>query len=263
MSDRRKRVFIGSSTEGLAVAEAIQLGLEHVADVTVWPQGFFDLTKGTLETLAEKCRQFDFAVLVLTPDDVLSRRGEPKAVARDNVLLELGLFVGALGRERVAIVHGRHEHIDLPSDLLGVTPAKYSRHSDGNLEAALGGVCTRLKKMMSSPTRQETEQAFISGAERMVGLVSALAEKSDVIAKAEEAEALNEQLEHLREFAADVLCPNCDARIVDRGSGSESVEYGGREMDIDHSWDEYECGHRIEDGKVVRECPSKGEAGAS
>ena len=63
----------------------------------------------------------DFAVILLTPDDV----GAPAAAtdrlsprARQNVVLELGFFVGKLGRRRVCALH--KGSVELPSDILGV-----------------------------------------------------------------------------------------------------------------------------------------------
>lgn len=47
------RIFIGSSVEGLRVAEVIQLALEHVAECTIWSQGVFGLSMGTLESLVQ------------------------------------------------------------------------------------------------------------------------------------------------------------------------------------------------------------------
>jgi len=141
-------VFVGSSSEGLRIAEYLQLGLERVAECTIWSQGVFDLTAGTLEDLVRASRRFEYAVLVLTPDDVTVKRGTATQVARDNVLFELGLFMGALGRERTFIVHERAHAPALPTDLLGVTTCTYSERTDDNLEAALGVVCTRLKKAM-------------------------------------------------------------------------------------------------------------------
>jgi predicted nucleotide-binding protein len=141
------RVFVGSSVEGLAVAEVLQEGLEHDAEVTVWSQGVFGLSGATLETLGEIAGSFDFAILVLSPDDLLEKRGSRRPTARDNVLFELGLFVGALGRRRTFIVHPRGVDMHMPSDLAGVTTATYAPdRSDGRFAAALGPVCTKAKR---------------------------------------------------------------------------------------------------------------------
>jgi len=63
-----------------------------------------------------------FAVVLLTPDDVGHARTEPerpKFRARQNVILELGFFLGRLGRERVcAVLKG---DVERPSDYDGVT----------------------------------------------------------------------------------------------------------------------------------------------
>ena len=42
----------------------------------------------------------DFAVLVLTPDDITLSRGTTIASPRDNAIFELGLFMGTNGRNR-------------------------------------------------------------------------------------------------------------------------------------------------------------------
>lgn len=143
-------VFIGSSTEGLKVAEAIQLGLEDVAECTIWNQSAFDLARTTIESIVDISRQFDFAILVLTADDMVIKRGESRAAPRDNLLFELGLFTGVLGRARTFLVYCRDEELSLPSDLAGVTAATYGKRSDGNLQAAIGPVCTRIKRAMGA-----------------------------------------------------------------------------------------------------------------
>ncbi len=142
---QKPRIFVGSSVEGLPVAEAIQLGLDHHAECTLWSQGVFGLSGGTLDSLIRASKDYEFAVLVLTPDDLVHKRDATKNSPRDNVLFELGLFIGALGRERTYIVYCRDEKLDLPSDLAGVTPATFAQRSDGNLHAALGTVCTQIK----------------------------------------------------------------------------------------------------------------------
>lgn len=138
-------MFIGSSTEGLNVAEAIQLNLDYACEVTIWSQGVFGLGQGTLESLVDRLSDFDFAALVLTPDDVTVSREQLEQSPRDNVLLELGLFIGALGRERTFVVYDRGKTLKLPSDLAGVTPATYQVHSSGNLQASLGAATTLIK----------------------------------------------------------------------------------------------------------------------
>ena len=161
--ERRPSVFIGSSSEGLSVAEAIQLNLDHACDATIWSQGVFGLSLGSLESLVEELDAFDFAILVLTPDDMVESRGESQPSPRDNVLLELGLCIGALGRERTFMVYDRSTAIKLPSDLAGVTPADYQPHSSGNLQSAVGAGCTRIKNAISGlGIRQEERSAVIN-----------------------------------------------------------------------------------------------------
>lgn len=141
----RPAVFIGSSTEGLSIARAVQAQLDSACEVEIWSQGVFGLTQGNLESLVLALDRFDFAVLVLTTDDLVVSRGAKKPVARDNVVFELGLFVGGLGRERTFMVYDRTNRPDLPSDLAGIAAADFEPHSSGNLEAAVGAACFRIE----------------------------------------------------------------------------------------------------------------------
>lgn len=141
----RPRVFVGSSVEGLEVAKAIQANLDRLAEVEIWSQGVFGVTSNTLGDLFDMMDRTDFAVLVLTADDLRARRGEIEATARDNVVFELGLLMGALGRERTAFVFDRVNAPALPSDLDGINPVTYEVHSTGNLLASLGAACTALQ----------------------------------------------------------------------------------------------------------------------
>ena len=137
-------MFIGSSFEGKRIAETIQMALEYEVHSTVWHQGVFGLSGGTLESLVSALDDYDFATLVLTADDLLEKRNASGRCPRDNVLFELGLFMGALGRSRTFIVHSRTTPPMLPTDLAGITPATYGDHP--NLEAALGPACTKIKR---------------------------------------------------------------------------------------------------------------------
>ncbi len=60
-----------------------------------------------------------FAVVLLTPDDEgCVRNGTPEPRARQNVLLELGYFLGRLGRARVCAL--KRGQVEIPSDFAGV-----------------------------------------------------------------------------------------------------------------------------------------------
>jgi len=47
----KPRIFIGSSSEKLEIAYAIQQNIEHDAQPTVWTQGIFQLSNSTLDSL--------------------------------------------------------------------------------------------------------------------------------------------------------------------------------------------------------------------
>lgn len=145
MENHLATVFIGSSSEGMEIAEALQANLEGSCDCEIWNQGLFGLGQGTLETLVDKLPGFDFAVLVLTPDDLSEMHGEIKQTPRDNVLLEFGLCIGALGRDRTFAVYDQESHIRLPSDMAGVTLATYRLHKSRNVQASLGATATKIK----------------------------------------------------------------------------------------------------------------------
>jgi hypothetical protein len=147
----KPRLFIGSSTESLSVARAAQAELEHDAEVTVWTQGIFALSQTSLDSLLVALDNFDFGLFVFAPDDVTRLRGTEHPTVRDNVVLELGLFVGRLGRERNFMVVPRGiEALHLPTDLLGITPGTYEPHrTDKNLVAALGPACHAIRDVMT------------------------------------------------------------------------------------------------------------------
>jgi hypothetical protein len=146
----RPIIFVGSSSEGLELAKIIQVLLDRDTDVEIWTQGVFGLTHGTLESLVDAIPRYDFAVLVLTADDLMVSRGTEHQTARDNVLLELGLFIGGLGRDRTFIIYDRGNPPRLPSDLAGVTPVTFQRHSSSNLQASLGAACTQIEQAIKS-----------------------------------------------------------------------------------------------------------------
>jgi len=76
------------------------------------------------QTIIEKLESnsdVTFACVLLTPDDqghAMGKAAEIRPRARQNVVLELGMFLAKLGRKRVAILH--KGDVELPSDINGL-----------------------------------------------------------------------------------------------------------------------------------------------
>ena len=76
-------LFIGSSTESLAIADGIRAGLAGVSVVVrIWRQGIFKPSNFPLEDLERELQQADFAVLVFGPDDKVSTTRLPQRSPR-------------------------------------------------------------------------------------------------------------------------------------------------------------------------------------
>ncbi|MFI6432898.1 TIR domain-containing protein [Rhodococcus oryzae] len=138
------RLFIGSSAEGRAVAHNLQAVLEsrEVCEVEVWDQGVFTPGGYTLDSLLEVADRSDYAVLVASPDDVTTSRGDTSVSMRDNIILEFGLFLGVLGRDRTYLL--TTGPVKLPTDVLGVTRLSYTARLDGNLNAAVNAAALQV-----------------------------------------------------------------------------------------------------------------------
>lgn len=88
--------------------------------------------------------------------------------ARDNVVFELGLFVGAIGRERTFMLFDRSNQPDLPTDLAGIIAATFQQHASGKLEASLGAPCTKIQNAIErfgvrSKNKQSVDDIFTPG----------------------------------------------------------------------------------------------------
>jgi Predicted nucleotide-binding protein containing TIR-like domain len=155
MTNQLPAVFIGSSSEGLDIAREVELHLLNVALVNLWTNGIFVLGEGTLESLVNALDNFDFAIMVLSPDDLLETRGQNFASPRDNVLFELGLFMGRLGRRRTIILSEEGVDLKLPSDLADITRATYRKHNNQPLSVAVSPACTRIIQAIRSQGKLE------------------------------------------------------------------------------------------------------------
>ncbi|AYF32551.1 hypothetical protein CUU95_01365 [Vreelandella alkaliphila] len=145
----KPKAFVASSVEGLDIAYPLQVNLQHDADITIWSQGVFSLSVTPIDSITEALHSSDFGIFVFSPDDETKMRGNVTDTVRDNVIFELGLFVGRLGKRRCFIVMPDNVELHIPSDLVGVTPAKYSGERESSeIAAALGPACHEIRQAM-------------------------------------------------------------------------------------------------------------------
>lgn len=144
--NERPLVFVGSSREMLPIAQELQRGLtDDEVTVTVWTDGVFRASRDSVSNLLAVAERSDFAVLVVGPDDVVTHRGTDQPAPRDNVIFELGLFIGSVGRDRTYLVKARGDDLRLPTDLLGLEPIQFNNEG-ATLASRLGPACTEVKR---------------------------------------------------------------------------------------------------------------------
>jgi len=144
----RPVVFIGSSGEARRIAYEIRdvLSRENILP-KVWTDDLFRPSATSIESLERELEGADFAVLLVTPDDVVESRDVKKAAPRDNVIWEHAFFTGGLGRDRVFIVKPRGADLKLPSDLLGITPLEYEpTGTTDDLQARIAPAANSIRK---------------------------------------------------------------------------------------------------------------------
>jgi CRP/FNR family cyclic AMP-dependent transcriptional regulator len=142
------RLFIISSAEALPTAYEIATQLERVALCTVWTNGVFFAGGYPLESLENAVTASDFAIAIAQPDDIVSTRDQTHKTVRDNVVFELGLFMGHLTRHRAFLIHPRVDDLKLPSDMLGLNLLSYSGGKPDELPARIGPACHELRKII-------------------------------------------------------------------------------------------------------------------
>ncbi|TNE81396.1 MAG: hypothetical protein EP332_04555 [Bacteroidetes bacterium] len=147
----KRKLFIGSSKEGLEIAQQLKEKVDFSCGdwihSEIWDEsGVFSLNGNTLNSLVKASRKFDYGVLVATKDDILKTRGVEHFAPRDNVMLEIGMFIGSLGLTRAFLL--LEEESKLPSDYSGITVPYFHREKVGSLGNAMDqiiGAITRTK----------------------------------------------------------------------------------------------------------------------
>lgn len=201
--------------KGLNHARAVQRNLNYNAWVRVWNQGIFHTGSYPVEDLIAALDDADFGAFLFLPEDILiinsgSAATETKAV-RDNVLFELGMFIGRLGRDRTFLIKPRSEELHLPSDLAGMIPSDFN--DDPNLDAALGpasgDIIERLQKLGGKKADKAQTNLVTPGYDREAALKKALLAATPLI-------------RGRKLSRSDVILPSGDVQWSERLEGVES-----------------------------------------
>lgn len=114
-----RRVFVVHGRDD-AAKEAVARFLEHLKLRPIILHEEANQGRTIIEKFEDEAK-VDFAVVLLTPDDLGSSANTPddrQKRARQNVIFELGYFIGRLGRSRVCALY--KPGVELPSDFDGV-----------------------------------------------------------------------------------------------------------------------------------------------
>lgn len=153
----KPKVFIGSSSSGLDIAHDIQRQLHQDAHLVVWDQEDW-LGQSTLGHLVKILDDYHFAILIFQPDDIIDIKGHTSMAIRDNVLFELGLFMGKHGPEKTFIIFQNNPSIRIPTDLLGINFALYEAGSVSDLAAACHTIRMRIRKVWEEMQKRAAEE---------------------------------------------------------------------------------------------------------
>lgn len=139
----KKKLFIGSSTEELGIAQVAKSILESDFDVTIWNEKVWDtavfkINQNFLSDLLKASLQFDFGILIGTNDDKVIFRGKEVMQPRDNVLFELGLFTGRLGTSKCAFLIDKE--VKLLSDFNGLSLAYFDKSQMDTFTSAVNDI---------------------------------------------------------------------------------------------------------------------------
>lgn len=135
MTDLKPKIFIGSSTYGSPIAEKVKANLSVIGDCFIWNEpNIWEPNRSTFENLLRMVSYFDFGIFVATADDLTLTNEKIVIEPRDNVILEMALFCGAMGRDKSFLLV--EDGVKLPTDFNGIYMPRFKKLDDSTIYAA-------------------------------------------------------------------------------------------------------------------------------
>ncbi len=145
----KSEIFVASSSRTLLLAEKLRDELNtEFSQATLWREESRTQAGSTIIELLEGVqKQYDFAVIFLAKDDVLTSGDHQNLKARDNCVFEAGLFMSAIGRKRCFLVNSVTQS-DLPSDLAGIISIPFEEPPNLRDRKACGAAIIQIAELL-------------------------------------------------------------------------------------------------------------------
>lgn len=126
----KRKLFIGSSAgRGVTIAEIVASQIQETCgewlECEIWNRGnAFAINQSSLDSLIRTSRRYHYGIFVATKDDLTIKQDKAVYELRDNVIFEMGLFLGAMGLSRSFLLV--EKGAGLPSDFDGISVPMFS-----------------------------------------------------------------------------------------------------------------------------------------
>lgn len=145
MSDLKPKIFIGSSKLGYPIAEKIKKYLSKIGDCFLWQEhDVWETNRSTFDNLIRMSNFFDFGVFIATADDVTLTNDNLVIEPRDNIILEMSLFLGAMGHNKSFLLV--EEGVKLPSDFSGIYMPRFDKTKEETINAACSAYICKIEE---------------------------------------------------------------------------------------------------------------------
>jgi len=142
-----KKIFIGfSQINGLPIANQVKREIENACSwikCEFWSdENVFSLNRDTLNSLIISSKKYEYGIFIATKDDIANKSGSDVYISSDNVIFEIGLFLGSMGIERsfIMIENG----CKLPSDFNGITVPIFERDDESSISGSINKIINQL-----------------------------------------------------------------------------------------------------------------------
>lgn len=127
----KKKIFIGSSNEADKYLQQAYEVLGDEFEVITWKHpSVFTNNQSTLDSLIKQSYLVDFALFLVTRDDVTKSRGEELPSPRDNVIFEFGMYLQSLGKDRCFMLVEKGTKV--LSDMKGISFPQFDPQQPSN-----------------------------------------------------------------------------------------------------------------------------------